>query len=162
MFELYNLENKIPKEKYDKIYQIIIDNYFERNKDLISKRKEIDTEEAYNNWVKTITTTEDYNIILYYLNNDIVAFVAFTYVTDGLCLSEVQIKKEYQGKLILKQLLKEVLKNCKKSKSKKILGTINPNNKKSIQVFTHIGLKNTINKWYEISYNDLEKWINNN
>ena len=162
MFELYDYNNKISKEKYYQIYQIIINNYFERNKDLISKRKEIDTEEAYNNWINTITNTKDYNILLYYIDNTIVSFVSFMYMKESLCLSEVQIKKEYQGKKILKILLNEVLKKSNKYKPKTICGTINPKNTKSIQVFTHIGLKNTVNKWYEIDYNDLKKWISNN
>ena len=35
---------------------------------------------------------------------------------------------------------------------------INPNNKKSIQVFTKIGFKNTKNNVYEINAIDLLKW----
>lgn len=94
------------------------------------------------------------------MNNEIVAFCAYMYVSKGLCLSEVQIKCEYQGKYdILRKLLKEVIEKCDKDKSKIICGTINPKNIKSINVFTHIGMKNTEGKWYEISYDDLIRWI---
>ena len=37
-FEFYDFVNKIPREKYEMIYKIIIDNYFEKNKDLLYKK----------------------------------------------------------------------------------------------------------------------------
>ena len=40
-----------------------------------------------------------------------------------------------------------------------ICGTINPKNSKSINVFSHIGMINVDKLWYEISLDDLEKWL---
>ena len=99
-FELKDFINKIPKEKYDIIYKIIIGNFFTRNKDLLYKRNEIDTKESYNCWINTITNTDGYNILLYYMNNEIVAFCAYMYVSKGLCLSEVQIQKNIKVNMI--------------------------------------------------------------
>ncbi len=160
MFELYNYDKKIPKTKYDAIYKIIINNYFDRNKELISKRKEIDTKEAYNNWVNTILNTKDYNILLYYIDNSLAGFIAFMYTDKELCLSEVQLEKQYKNKGYLKNMLREVIKVSNKERYNMIYGTINKNNLLSKQVFTHIGFKNVYNNRYEISIDELNSWIN--
>ena len=164
MYEIYNnLDNKITKNVYNVLYNIIIDNYFSRNKQLLLKRNEIDTKEAYNNWVNTICNTKGYNILVYYYENKIIGFISYMYNTKGLCLSEVQIKIEYQNKYnVLRSMLKILLREEKVGNSIIICGTINPNNIKSISVFSHIGMVNTEKKWYEISGENLLKWINKN
>lgn len=158
MFELYDNKNKITKNKYDVIYKFIIDNYLDRFKD--KKRDEVDTIDAYNNWVNMILNTQNYNILLYYKNNKIIGFIAFMYIDNYLCLSEVQFDINYKNKGYLKDMLKEVIDRSDKSKYDKIYGNINKNNELSKNVFTHIGFKNPEKNRYEISYNDLLKWIN--
>ena len=164
MYEIYNnLDNKITKNVYDVLYSIIIYNYFSRNKQLLLKKNEIDTKEAYNNWVNTICNTKGYNILVYYYENKIVGFISYMYNTKGLCLSEVQIKIEYQNKYnVLRSMLKILLREERVGNSIIICGTINPNNIKSISVFSHIGMVNTEKKLYEISGENLLKWINKN
>ena len=159
MFELYNYDQKIPKNKYDSIYKIIIDNYFDRNKELVSIREEIDTQEAYNNWVNTILNTKDYNVLLYYIDNKIIGFTAFMYIDNELCLSEVQLNIEYKNKGYLKNMLREVIKVSDKTRYSMIYGNINDNNLLSKQVFAHIGFKNTSKNRYEISKEDLNVWL---
>ena len=159
MYELYNNENKIPKEKYDIIYRFIIDNYFDRNKELGKDRENIDTKEAYNNWVNTILNTKDYNILLYYKDNEIIGFVAFMYKGNYLCLSEVQFDMQYKNKGYLVKMLKEIINKSDKTKYNMIYGTINKNNELSKNVFTHIGFINTEKNRYEISLEDLIKWL---
>ena len=139
MFELYNDKNKIPKDKYDVIYNFITDNYFDRCKD----KNQIDSKEAYNNWVNTILTTKDYNILLYYNDNKIIGFISFMYIDNYLCLSEVQFDIKYKNKGYLKNMLKGVIDNSDKSRYNMIYGTINKNNELSKSVFTHIGFVNT-------------------
>ena len=56
-------------------------------------------------------------------------------------------------------MLKITLEICDKKRSKKIFGTINRKNIKSINVFTHIGFNNITKNKYEISYDNLLKWI---
>ena len=158
MFELYDNENKITKNKYDIIYKFIIDNYLDRFKD--KKRDEVDTIDAYNNWVNMILNTQNYNILLYYKNNKIIGFIAFMYIDNYLCLSEVQFDINYKNKGYLKDMLKEVINRSDKSKYDKIYENINKNNELSKNVFTHIGFKNLEKNRKEISYNDLLKWIN--
>jgi hypothetical protein len=59
-------------------------------------------------------------------------------------------------------MLKILLTEEKVGNSIIICGTINPNNIKSISVFSHIGMINSENKWYEMSCENLWKWIKNN
>lgn len=151
MFELYNYENKIPKEKYEFIYKIIVDNYFERNKELRSNRDQIDTKEAYINWTNTILNTPNYYILLFYKDDTIAGFVNYMLDKDILFICEIQFSQKYKNKGYLKQLLKEVINVSKKYKYNKISLMINKNNKISINVFKHIGFKNIRDNYYEIS-----------
>lgn len=154
MFELYNYENKMPKDKYNKIYKILINNFYKNNNEIIK-------DEKYNNWVNMILNTPNYYILIYSINNNIVGFISCIYIEEGLMLSEVQIKKQYQGKYdILRKMLKYICNICDKDKSKYVLGTINDNNEKSKQVFTYIGFKKEKGILYKISFNNLIKWIN--
>ena len=102
MFELYNYENKMPKDKYNKIYKILINNFYKNNNEIIK-------DEKYNNWVNMILNTPNYYILIYSINNNIVGFISYIYIEEGLMLSEVQIKKQYQGKYnILRKMLKYI------------------------------------------------------
>ena len=93
------------------------------------------------------------------MSNEPVAFISYCIMEKGLCLSEVQIKKQFQGKHdILRKMLKQVIISTKNYKCDNVCCTIR-NNQHSVDVFTHIGMKNTKDCWYEISIADLLKWI---
>lgn len=110
-----------------------------------------------------IFTTKDYFIAVFYENKKIIGFISFMYDKKGLCLSEVQIKKEYQSaNNNLKKMINVVLDNCNKEKSKNVYLTINPRNEKSKNTLTHIGFYNAEGKNYKISYNDFEKRVTMN
>lgn len=163
IFNNSDAKNQIPPKIYKIIYKLIIENYGIRAKLNKEELKKIDKITAYNNWVNMIFTTKDYYITVFFDENKIIGFIAFMYDKRGLCLSEVQINKDYQGKNNnLRKMIKIVLDNCEKQKSKKIYVTINPKNTKSINVFTHIGFCNTEGKIYEITYNNLQKWLDKN
>ena len=154
MFEIYSYENKITIEKYKKIYKILTNNFYKNNEEIIK-------DEKYNNWVNVILNTPNYYIVTYTINNEIASFICYIYIDEGLMLSEVQIKKEYQGKFgILKKMLKYICEICDKDKSKYVLGTINDKNEKSKQVFTHIGFKKEKGILYKIPIENLIEWIN--
>ncbi len=154
MFELYSIDNKIPKYKYDYIYNMIKDNYFD------IRGRNNDSKEKYNTWVNMILNTKDYYILLYVLNNKIIGFIAFMYHDNYLCLSEIQFDKEHKNTGLLKNLLGEVIRISDKSKYDNIYVTIS-NNELSKDVFEHIGFKYVGGVRYEISYEDLNRWINN-
>ena len=61
-----------------------------------------------------------------------------------------------------KKMIKVVLDNCNKEKSKNVYLTINPRNEKSKNALTHIGFYNAEGKNYKISYNDFEKRVTMN
>ncbi len=100
-YKLFDSERRINKNNYEQIYKIIIDNYAIREKLNAKQKKEINTKEVYDAWVKMILTTKNYNIIIFYDNDIIIGFIAFMYDERGLCLSEVQIEKTISQKIII-------------------------------------------------------------
>ena len=159
MFEIYNYINKIPEYRYLKMHEILKDDYINRNG--IDKYNKSDFEgNSFNKWVSMIRNDKNYNIILYIIDNNIVGFITYMFIEDKLCISEVQIIKEYQGKYgILKKLIKKVLSLIDKD-IKEVVLTINDNNTKSKEVFTHIGFSNIKSNWYKIDIDKLLLWIN--
>ncbi len=156
-FEHYDSVNKIPMIKIEKTLEIIAGFYNELNDKDNSKKEICDP------WIDMVRNKEGYNTILCYKDNILVGFINYIYQEAGLMISEVQIKKEYQGKYkIFKKLLCEMINNCDKEKSLNIFCTINPKNKKSQKIFTYIGFKNLGGKLYKIDYDKFIKWINKN
>ena len=108
-----------------------------------------------------ILNDPNYNIILYILDKKIVAFICYILMEDSVCLAEIQIIKEYQGKNdIFRKILNKFLEEIKNKKHKNISATIDKDNKTSRAVFSHIGMINTKDNWFEISLETLEKWLN--
>lgn len=154
-FELYDSNNKVPPKRYKKMLEIIIPFY---NK-LLSKN--FDNLEDCKPWIKMIRNTKDYYVLVCLKQDEVIGFINFMYQDIGLMLSEIQIKKQYQSKYgILKKMLGELILKSDKLRYCNIYMTINPKNKKSKAVFTHVGFKNIENKLYSISYEDLIKWLN--
>ena len=154
MFEIYNSTNKIPEYRYLKMNEILVNfhNKMQFNTEL--------TEEGYNHWVNMILNDPNYNIVLYIVDNEIVAFICFCYSNIGLWLSEIQIIDEYQKKGLTKVLISKMLELADKTKFNNILGSIATKNIHSQEVFTHIGMRyNEGKKYYEISYDDLLNWV---
>lgn len=149
-YEFYNGKS-INNFFLDEMYHILVNNYNEIN-NIDNSSKEIHDE-----WISMIRNTNNYNILLCLENNKVIAFIAYTNIEDKLMLSEIQIKKEYQSKYnILKSMIKYVIN--KENNYKKILITINSNNTKSKDIFTHIGFKNIKGILYEIDIINLMKW----
>ena len=188
-FEHYDSVNKVPMIKIEKMLEIIVDFYNELNdkdnskkeicdpwidmvrikaniafsKDFMSDDEITDSSKLADIHDNVNEFKEGYNTILCYKDNILVGFINYIYQEAGLMISEVQIKKEYQGKYkIFKKLLCEMINNCDKEKSLNIFCTINPKNKKSQEIFTYIGFKNLGGKLYKIDYDKFIKWINKN
>lgn len=154
MYKIFDYDNKITKKDYVVLYEIAKKNY---SKIGIGN----DSKELFKNWVNIVTNTKGYNILVYYINNSIVGYIAFMYIDIGLMLCEVQIKEEFQGKNeILKSMLKKLCSIVEKRKFNYIYGNINKKNTKSLNVFNHIGFENEKGNLYKISYEKLIKWIN--
>lgn len=156
-----NAEYKIcePKdlsnEDLKQIHKIIIQNYNDIN------HKDNSDDEMYKEWLNVILNTKNYYFLNCYYQNEIIAFIAFMYIDIGLMLSEVQIKKEYQGKYdILRKMLKQVIDKSDKKLYSDVYGTISSKNIRSQTVFKHIGFENVKGILYKININDLMNWIN--
>lgn len=156
-----NIEYKIYKPKdlsnkdLNQIHKIIINNYNEIN------HKDNSDDEMYKEWLNVILNAKNYYFLNCYYQDEIIAFIAFMYIDIGLLLSEVQIKKEYQGKYdILRKMLKQVIDKSDKRLYSDVYGTISSKNLKSQNVFKHIGFENTKGILYKININTLMNWIN--
>lgn len=153
--------NKITKEYYDKIFNILVENYAIREHLDLATYKASVYPDGYNTWVKTITTTPDYNIIIYYDNLSIIGFIATMVYEKKMGISEIQIDKEYQGKNNnLKEMMKIMYNELSFDNYDKVYANINSHNIKSINVFTYVGFKNFERNKYVIDIDDLKKWLN--
>ena len=162
MFEIYNSNNKIPENRYLEMNDILIKDYILRKGlEEYKKREKIFKEEGFEYWKSMILNDPNYNIILYILDKKIVAFICYILMEDSVCLAEIQIIKEYQGKNnIFRKILQKFVEEIKNKNYKKISATIDKDNQKSRAVFSHVGMINTKNNWFKISIETLEKWLN--
>ena len=162
MFEIYNSNNKIPENRYLEMNDILMKDYILRKGlEEYKKREKIFKEEGFEYWKSMILNDPNYNIILYVIDEKIVAFICYMLIEDSVCLAEIQIIKEYQGKNnIFRKILQKFVEEIKNKNYKKISATIDKDNQKSRAVFSHVGMINTKNNWFEISIEPLEKWLN--
>ncbi len=153
-YEKYNYDKKIPLNKINEMFEILIPFYNKLN------GKDNGTDEMKLPFINILQNTKDYNILLCYYNDELIGFINYMYYNDGLMLSEIQIKSKYHGKNILRSMLKKILDDINLQKFKKVFITINSKNTKSINVLTHIGFKNTNGVFYEINIEKLINWVN--
>ena len=162
MFEIYNSNNKIPENRYLEMNDILMKDYiFRKGIEEYKKREKVFKGEGFEYWKSMILNDPNYNIILYILDKKIVAFICYILMKDSVCLAEIQIIKEYQVKNdIFRKILNKFLEEIKNKKYKIISATIDKDNQKSRAVFSHIGMINTKDNWFETSIETLEKWLN--
>jgi hypothetical protein len=162
MFEIYDSNNKIPENRYLEMNDILLKDYILRKGlEEYKKREKVFKGEGFEYWKSMILNDPNYNIILYILDKKIVAFICYILMKDSVCLAEIQIIKEYQGKnYIFRKILNKFLEEIKNKKYKIISATIDKDNQKSRAVFSHIGMINTKDNWFETSIETLEKWLN--
>lgn len=123
MFEIYNSNNKIPENRYLEMNDILIKDYILRKGlEEYKKREKIFKEEGFEYWKFMILNDPNYNIILYVIDEKIVAFICYMLIEDSVCLAEIQIVKEYQGKNnIFRKILQKFVKEIKNKNYKKYL-----------------------------------------
>lgn len=162
MFEIYDSNNKIPENRYLEMNDILLKDYILRKGlEEYKKREKVFKGEGFEYWKSMILNDPNYNIILYILDKKIVAFICYILMKDSVCLAEIQIIKEYQVKNdIFRKILNKFLEEIKNKKYKIISATIDKDNQKSRGVFSHIGMINTKDNWFETSIETLEKWLN--
>lgn len=154
-YDFFNNDNLPKTEILLDMCQILVDNY-----NLINNTND-SVDNSYDIWVNMIKNTKGYNMLLCFMNHELIGFICYMYMDDGLMLSEVQIKKEYQGRYnILRKMLQQLVNNTNKDLYSDIYGTISSKNKKSQLVFKHVGFENVRGILYKININDLTKWIN--
>ena len=161
MFEYYDYINKIPENRYKKMADILNGFSIElHGQEWFEERRFIFEGIGLQNWIKMITNNPNYHIIMYLKENNIIGFICYEYNENNVWISEIQIIKEYRYKGVVKILLSEMLKQINPNNCEKFLASINSNNDHSINTFTHMGMKK-IGDYYEITYDELNNYINN-
>lgn len=159
MIELYNINNKINDDIINQMYDILIENLFITYPHFLENKDIHNNKDNYIKWSNNIKDTNYNNVLVYKVDKQILGFLNFGIVENNVWIFEVQINNNYKNKKILKKLLNEFLNLVDIYINKDISININPNNKLSYNVFTHIGFKNIEKNLYKININDLVKYI---
>lgn len=145
-FVKYGYKNKINESDYNQVFDIMSSFY----------GKSV-TKESFDKWLENMSNIKDYYFLLRYKENILVGFINYMYTKEGLMLSEVQVRREYQNKGILILMLNYMISNCDIDKFDYVFGTINKSNLRSQSVFKHLGFKLVKDNLYKISKDDLIK-----
>ncbi len=158
MIKIYS--NNIKENILIQMYNILIENLFITYPKFLEEKEKHDNKENYKKWSNMIINTNNYYVINYFQNNEIIGFLNFCIIDKELWISEVQIKNKYKNKKIMKSLIKYFtsLNICNNYKSVTI--HINKDNILSKKVFSHIGFKSIGNTLYKIEIINLKKWSN--
>lgn len=145
-FVKYGYKNKINGNDYNQVFDIMFYFY----------GKSV-TKESFDKWLENMSNIKDYYFLLCYKENILVGFINYMYTKEGLMLSEVQVRREYQNNGILILMLNYMISNCDIDKFDYVFGTINKSNLRSQSVFKHLGFKLVKDNLYKISRDDLIK-----
>lgn len=126
-------------------------------------------EEDFNLWFDAVSDglqRAERQIILIKDNENLVGFFQYYTNTDTFMMEEIQIKPEYQGTGVFRELYGFILKNIRND-LEFVEAYANINNKKSIGILEKFGLSNTgLNKngrsyHFKGNFVDLIKWYEN-
>lgn len=136
------------------MYKIIINNIKKTNVDFNEK------EDDYKKWFHNITTNKDLRTIVLLDRTKVCAYLQYIILGDNYFICEIQVDDIYQGDgITFRKLIGEFIKNSRISANASVLGNINPNNLKSITVFSKMGFKRTNKNNYHIGGNKLLEWF---
>lgn len=158
MIKIY--DNNININVVQKMYEILIENLFITYPSFLKERDKYDNKDNFNKWYLSIKNSDNYKIMIYYDNNEIIGFFNYAIIDNELWITEVQIMPFFKKKGILKQFLKQFILTINFKKYNKVYLHINSNNFISQEVFKHIGFKEEKNTIYSININDLNKYLN--
>lgn len=115
------------------------------------------TEDDINLWNDSIKNS-DYYFILLYENQEVVGYLEYAFTDKNAYIAELELSDQCKGdNYSFKTLIEEFYYSIDNKYN--IRCKIHKNNQKSQEVFTHIGMKKTGEKLYEMSYDDLEKYV---
>ena len=146
---------KMTKEIIDEMFEVLSSNI-----KIINSNIEI-TEKDYLTWKSNILSNKKLRTIII-KDNILRGYLQYIIIDNEVWICEIQIRDDNKhDKVTLKRLLSQLIKESNIGKEIIIYGNINPINKHSIDVFTHIGFINKENNKYEINGYKLIKYIDN-
>jgi GNAT superfamily N-acetyltransferase len=156
--KFYSSSN-LPFDIYSQMYCLIINNLFITYPEKLENKELMDNEKNFNTLYNSIMNEPSYKIITYEKSNILYAYLAYSIIDKDLWISEIQIEPDYQGKGILKLLLKEFLSKIDTNMYQDVTISINAKNYKSQEVFKHIGFEMFKPNIYKIKLENLNKWV---
>ena len=152
---LHLFDNKITRCTYKNLKDEELELMF----DLLKDNYNITSDDKKDIWKNNIINNKKLNTNLIIENNILHGYIQFEQKDNAFCICEIQIANKFKGDhKTFRRLIGSFLEDILYDENTIIYVNINPNNKKSIEVFSKIGFKNTKNNVYEINAIDLLKW----
>lgn len=127
--------------------------------DLLKDNYNITSDDKKDIWKNNIINNKKLNTNLIIENDILHGYIQFEQKDNAFCICEIQIANKFKGDhKTFRRLIGSFLEDILYDENTIIYVNINPNNKKSIGVFSKIGFKNSKNNVYEINAIDLLKW----
>lgn len=162
MLNVYS-SKELSDNQFAKMYEILINNLFKTYPEFLDNKDKYDNKDNYNNLFNSIKTSELYNVICLEESDLLIGYLSYSVINDELWISEIQIRKEYQGKGVLRKLIRKFVSMPELKNYDYIKIHINKRNIHSQKVFEHIGFEkigeSTI---YKIYTDNLIKWNQKN
>jgi GNAT superfamily N-acetyltransferase len=105
--KFYSSSN-LPFDIYSQMYCLIINNLFITYPEKLENKELMDNEKNFNTLYNSIMNEPSYKIITYEKSNILYAYLAYSIIDKDLWISEIQIEPDYQGKGILRAIIKRV------------------------------------------------------
>lgn len=140
-------------------YKNLKDEELELMFNLLKDSYNITSDDKKDIWKNNIINNKKLNTNLIIENNILNGYIQFEQKDNDFCICEIQIENKFKGDhKTFRRLIGSFLEDILYDENTIIYVNINPKNKKSIEVFTKIGFKNSKNNTYEINVINLLKW----
>lgn len=162
MLNVYS-SKELSDNQFAKMYEILINNLFKTYPEFLDDKDKHDNKNNYNNLFNSIKTSEQYNVICLEERDLLIGYLSYSVINDELWISEIQIREEYQGKGVLRKLIRKFVSMPEFKNYRCVKIHINRRNVHSQKVFCHMGFEkigeSTI---YKIDTDNLINWNQKN
>ena len=106
MLSVYS-SKELSDNQFAKMYEILINNLFKTYPEFLDDKDKHDNKDNYNNLFNSIKTSEQYNVICLEETDLLIGYLSYSVINGELWISEIQIREEYQGKGVLRKLIRK-------------------------------------------------------
>lgn len=162
MLNVYS-SKELSDNQFAKMYEILINNLFKTYPEFLDVKDKYNNKDNYNNLFNSIKTAEQYNVICFEEADLLIGYLSYSVINDELWISEIQIREEYQGRGVLRNLIGKFVSMPEFKNYGCVKIHINRRNVHSQKVFCYMGFEkigeSTI---YKIDTDNLINWNQKN